>query len=237
MFTPLLTTKYRLPPAAKDWVQRARLLARLDELLLPGKRLRLVSALAGSGKTTLVRSWAEQNQSPGSLSRTSPFRVAWLSLDEEDNDPATFMAYVIAALKTACPEIDLGPISEFKPDTPYAPPPMRFMLGNVVNQLAGLSGQIIMVFDDYHTISATAIHEAITFLLDHLPDCARLVIITRAESLLPISRLRARGQLVEIREADLRFTVTESAAWLNETMGLNLNPAENQLLVERTEVR
>jgi LuxR family maltose regulon positive regulatory protein len=235
MFTPLLTTKYRLPPAAQDWVQRARLLARLDELLLPGKRLGLVSALAGSGKTTLVRSWVEQNQSPGSLSCTPPFRVAWLSLDEEDNDPALFAAYLIAAIKTACPEIDLGPISGFKPETPYATPPMRFVLGHVINQLAGLSGQVITVFDDYHTISATDIHEAITFLLDHLPDCARLVIITRAESLLPISRLRARGQLVEIREADLRFTVTESAAWLNETLGLGLNPAENQLLVERTE--
>ena len=235
MFTQLLTTKYRLPPAAQDWVQRARLLARLDELLLPGKRLGLVSALAGSGKTTLVRSWVERNQGPDSLSRTPPFRVAWLTLDEEDNDPATFIAYLIAAIKTACPEIDFGLISGFKPDTPYGIPPMRFVLGYVINQLAGLSGQIIMMFDDYHTVSATAIHEAIAFLLDHLPDCVRLVIITRTESLLPISRLRARGQLVEIREADLRFTVTESVAWLNDTMGLNLNPAENQLLVERTE--
>jgi LuxR family maltose regulon positive regulatory protein len=235
MFTPLLSTKYHLPPAAQDWVQRARLLARLDELLLPGKRLGLVSALAGSGKTTLVRSWVEQNYRPGSLGHTPQFRVAWLSLDEEDNDLAIFLAYFIAALKAACPEIDLEPISGLKPDDPYATPPMRFVLGNVVNQLAELPGQIMMVLDDYHTISATAIHEAFAFLLDHLPDPARLVITTRAESLLPVSRLRARGQLVEIREADLRFTESESAAWLNESLGLGLKPDENQLLVERTE--
>ena len=108
MVTPLLSTKYHLPPAAPDWVQRLRLLARLDELLLPGKRLGLVSGLAGSGKTTLVRSWVEQHHSPGSPGRPTPFRVAWLSLDEEDNDLAVFLAYLIAALQTACPEIELG---------------------------------------------------------------------------------------------------------------------------------
>ena len=235
MVTPLLSTKYHLPPAAPDWVQRARLLARLDELLLPGKRLGLVSGLAGSGKTTLVRSWVEQHHSPGSPGRPTPFRVAWLSLDEEDNDLAVFLAYLIAALQTACPEIDLEGNSGFTSGAPYATPPVRFVLGNVVNRLADLPGQVIMVFDDYHAISVTAIHEAFTFLLDHLPDPARLVVITRAESLLPVSRLRARGQLVEIREADLRFTATELAVLLNGTMGLDLNPAENQLLVERTE--
>jgi LuxR family transcriptional regulator, maltose regulon positive regulatory protein len=235
MVTPLLSTKYHLPPAAQDWVQRARLLARLDELLLPSKRLGLVSGLAGSGKTTLVRSWVEHNHDPGSLGHPTLFRVAWLSLDEEDNDLAVFLAYLIAALQTACPEIDLEGNSGFTPGASYTTPPVRFVLGNVVNRLADLPDRVIMVFDDYHAISATAIHEALTFLLDHLPDPARLVVITRAESLLPVSRLRARGQLVEIREADLRFTATESAVWLNGTMGLDLNPAENQLLVERTE--
>jgi LuxR family maltose regulon positive regulatory protein len=235
MFTTLLSTKYHLPPVAQDWLQRARLLARLDELLLPGKRLGLVSALAGSGKTTLVRTWADQNLGLVSLRRPLPFRVAWLSLDEGDNDLSIFLAYLLAALKTACPEIDLDPISGIEPGVPYAAPPVRTVLGMIVNQLAELPGQIILVFDDYHTISAPAIHEAITFLLDHLPDSARLLIITRAESLLPVSRLRARGQLVEIREADLRFTTTESALLLNDAFGLGLNPAEIQLLVERTE--
>jgi LuxR family maltose regulon positive regulatory protein len=232
MITTLISTKYHIPPMATQRVQRSRLINCLNELLLPGKRLALVSALAGSGKTTLVRAWVEDCCSKEGV--TPPFRVAWLSLDEEDNDLVIFFAYFIAALKTACTEIEIEPISA-SGTGPYMPPSARSVLANIVNQLAELPGQIVLVFDDYHAISAAAIHEAIAFLLEHLPDRARLVIITRAESLLPISRLRARGQLVEIREADLRFTANESALFLTEAMGLHLNPVENELLVERTE--
>ena len=104
-----------------------------------------------------------------------------------------------------------------------------------INQLAELPGQVILVLDDYHALSVMAIHETVAFLLEHQPDCVRVVIVTRAEALLPVSRMRARGQLVEIREADLRFTAAESAFFFNGIMGLNLNPTENELLVERTE--
>ena len=235
MPAPLLSTKYHLPPVAQVPVQRSRLLARLDELLLPGKRLALVSSLAGSGKTTLVRSWVEQMLDPGSLAHTPPVRVAWLSLDEEDNDPAVFLAYLEAGLKTACPEIAIEPIKAFEPGPPGATPLLRPILARVINQLAELPGQVILVLDDYHALSVMAIHEIVAFLLEHQPDCVRVVIVTRAEALLPVSRMRARGQLVEIREADLRFTPAELAFFLNGMMGLNLNPTENELLVERTE--
>jgi len=235
MSAPLLATKYRLPPAAIQQVVRLRLMARLDELLLAGKRLALVSALAGSGKTTLVRAWIEQHTGLGRGDQKPAPRAAWLSLDEEDNDPATFVAYLVAALKTACPEIDLASMPSLAPGAAYTPPPIRSVLADVVNRLAELSGPVILVLDDYHVISTPAIQEGMAFLLDHLPASARLVIATRAESLLPVSRLRARGQLVEIREADLSFTPAESAAFLNEIMGLRLAPAEIELLVERTE--
>ncbi len=235
MFAPLLTTKYHLPPAALERVVRLRLFSRLDELLLPGKRLALVSALAGSGKTTLVRAWVEQGIQPDLTGRNLLSGVAWLSLDEEDNDLATFLAYLIAALKTACPMIDPEPIAPHETGSLFTPPPVRSILAGVVNRLAVLQGHVVLVLDDYHVISSPAVHEAVTFLLDHLPDCVRLVIATRAELLLPVSRLRARGQLVEIREADLRFTTAESAAFLNETMGLQVKPADLELLVERTE--
>ncbi|HVP20903.1 MAG TPA: hypothetical protein VMS73_03480, partial [Anaerolineaceae bacterium] len=232
MVTLLISTKYHIPPLAPQRVPRSRLLAGLDELLLPGKRLGLVSALAGSGKTTLVRAWVEH--CCGSNGALSPFRVAWLSLDEEDNDPGVFIDYCMASVKAACPEIDLEP-STVTGQGSFSPPSTRLVMANVVNQLALLAGHFVWVFDDYHVITSTALHEAMAFLIEHLPDCARLVIITRAESLLPVSRLRARAQLVEIRERDLRFTPGESAVFLNEIMGLKLNPTENELLVERTE--
>jgi LuxR family maltose regulon positive regulatory protein len=232
MTNPLISTKYCLPPTLHKPVIRQRLLARMDCLLLPGKRLALVSALAGAGKTTLVRSWVDQYIS----SSTKPLiRAAWLSLDEEDNDLAVFLAYFVAALKAACPEIDMEPITEFEPAASFAAPLVRSTLARVVNLLAGLTTQVIVVLDDYHNIALMAIHEAVTFLLDHLPESVRIVIITRAESLLPVSRLRARGQLIEIREADLRFTADESTVFFNELLGLNLYPSENEQLVERTE--
>jgi LuxR family maltose regulon positive regulatory protein len=235
MPAPLLVTKYHLPPPAVQRVARLRLGLRLDELLLPGKRLGLVSALAGSGKTTLVRAWVEQHSGFRNVDQKPLQRTAWLSLDEEDNDPAIFLSYLVAALKAACPEIDPLPIPLAAPGIAYTFPPVRSVMAELVNQLSGLRGLVLLVLDDYQAISAPAIHEGMAFLLDHLPDNVRLVIATRAESLLPISRLRGRGQLVEIRESDLRFTASESTAFLNEIMGLQLSPAEIELLVERTE--
>jgi LuxR family transcriptional regulator, maltose regulon positive regulatory protein len=235
MPAPLLTTKYHLPPVAFGSVVRLRLFERLDELLLPGKRLAWVCALAGSGKTTIVRTWVEHLTSPGSGDRESIPRIAWLSLDVEENDPATFLTYLVTAIQTACPEFIPGTILQSEMNVPYTFPPVRTVLAEIVNQLAGFADPVILILDDYHVISASAIQEGMTFLLEHLPENTRLVMATRAESLLPVSRLRARGQLIEIREADLRFTLDEAAIFLDEITELHLSQPEIELLVERTE--
>jgi LuxR family maltose regulon positive regulatory protein len=248
----LLVTKYHLPPAAEKRVERTRLLLRLDELLAPGKRMALVSAPAGSGKTTLVGSWIKNEESQDAFFHPSSFTpalapersagasvlhpgsFAWLSLDEEDNDPATFLSYLSAALQAACPDLTPDPNEPFAAD-PNSPPPVRTRLAGLVNGLAEVPGMTVLVLDDYHVISSAAVHESMAFLLDHLPERARLVISTRADALLPVSRLRARGQLVELREADLRFTPEEAAEYLNDCMGLRLGAAEVGALTGRTE--
>jgi LuxR family transcriptional regulator, maltose regulon positive regulatory protein len=232
----LLSTKYRLPPAASDRVKRARLLAHLDELLAPGLRLGLVSAPAGSGKTTLVRAWIEHLASPTPVKEnTAPLRIAWLSLDEEDNDLATFLSYLAAALQAASLDIGPGLFTNPVPNQSEPLPPLRVLLAGLINQLADLLGLTVLVLEDYHFISAAPVHECVEFLLEHLPENSRLAILTRAESLLPISRLRVRGQLVEIRQADLRFNQAETTEFFNACMGLPLTQAEIELLDQRTE--
>jgi LuxR family transcriptional regulator, maltose regulon positive regulatory protein len=236
MPTALLSTKYRLPPAAPDRVVRARLLARLDELLAPGLRLGLVSAPAGSGKTTLVRAWIEQFASRHlRKENTAPLRIAWLSLDEEDNDLATFLSYLAAALQTVSAGISPALFANPLPNQAGPLPPMRVILAGYINQLAELPGMTVLVLEDYHFIAAAPVHECVEFLLEHLPENTRLAILTRAESLLPISRMRVRGQLVEIREADLRFNQVEATEFFNTCMGLPLTQAEIELLDQRTE--
>jgi LuxR family transcriptional regulator, maltose regulon positive regulatory protein len=232
----LLSTKYRLPPAASDRVKRARLLTRLDELLAPGLRLGLVSAPAGSGKTTLVRAWID-HLTPAIPERadSAPLRIAWLSLDEEDNDLATFLSYLAAALQAAGIDIHPDLLANSQPNQRGPLPPMRVLLAGLINQLTELPGLTVVVLEDYHFIAAAAVHEWVGFLLEHLPENARLVILTRAESLLPISRLRVRGQLVEIREADLRFNRAETTQFFNDCIGLPLTLAEIDLLDQRTE--
>jgi LuxR family maltose regulon positive regulatory protein len=236
MSTALLSTKYHLPPAAPDRITRARLLERLDELLTPGQRLGLVSAPAGSGKTTLARAWVEHlaPARPG-REKISPLRFAWLSLDEEDNDVATFLSYLAAALQATSVDFNPDVIATPPPNQPGPLPPPRVLLAGLINQLADLPGLTVLVFEDYHFISAAPVHECVGFLLEHLPENTRLVILTRAESLLPISRLRVRGQLVEIRQADLCFNQAETAEFFNACMGLQLTPAEIDLLTQRTE--
>jgi LuxR family transcriptional regulator, maltose regulon positive regulatory protein len=236
----LLSTKYRLPPAAPDRVKRVRLLERLDELLAPGLRLGLVSAPAGSGKTTLARAWIEHLNSDNLASEpTAPLRIAWLSLDEEDNDLATFLAYLTAALQAASLDFRAEQFANLLPNPlPSQPgplPPMRVLLAGLINQLAELAGLTVLVLEDYHFIAAAPVHECVGYLLEHLPENTRLVILTRAESLLPISRLRVRGQLVEIREADLCFNLPETVEFFNACMGLQLKQAEIELLAQRTE--
>ncbi len=215
--TPILATKLYLPPLRPNVVNRPRLIERLNEGLRC--KLTLISAPAGFGKTTLVSEWIEGIDRP----------VAWLSLDEGDNDPTRFLTYLVAALQTIATTIGEGVLSALQ--IPQPPPP-EAILTALLNDITAVPDQFVLMLDDYHMIDARAIDQALTFLLEHLPPQMHLVIATREDPALPLARLRARGQLTELRAADLRFTPHEAAAFLNQVMGLNL-PAQDIAALER----
>ncbi len=221
LYTPTLSTKLYIPPNRPDFVSRPRLIEQLNQGL-HGK-LTLISAPAGFGKTTLVRDWLQQVNLP----------VAWLSLDEDDNDPIRFLIYLIAALQQIEPEIGQAMPSLFEA---AQPPPLNSLVTLLVNDVVTTSAQnIILVLDDYHLIDAQAIHHTLTSLLNYLPPQTHFVVTTRADPPWPLSRLRAQGQLTELRATDLRFTLAEAETFLNQVMYLNLS-AENLLTLEtRTE--
>src|SRR4051812_3013816 len=159
--------------------------------------------------------------------------TAWLSLDARDNDPALFWSYVIAALRTVVPEAGQEALTRLRSSQPWAA-----VVSSLINDLATLTddnGEVVVVLDDYHVIAALELHEAMTFLLEHLPPQVHLVLAARADPPLPLARLRARGDLLELRAADLRFTADEAAAYLNETMGLQLSAPDIDALEARTE--
>ncbi|MBN2393451.1 MAG: AAA family ATPase [Anaerolineae bacterium] len=224
---PLLKTKLYLPPIRSELVARPRLLARLRQALDAGHKLTLISAPAGFGKSTLLSDCASKCGVP----------VGWLSLDEDDNDAARFWTYVVAALQTA---LRTDTEAEFGQDTlellqlpqsPHTPT----ILTTLLNELADLPTQIILVLDDYHVIHTPAIREGVAFLLDHQPPQLHLALSTRADPPLPLARLRARRRLTEIRANDLRFTAAETMTLLNEVLHLNLSPENITTLEERTE--
>ncbi len=227
MDTPLLTTKLYIPPPRPNLVERPHLVEQLDEGLRQGHRLTLVSASAGSGKTTLLAEWAASSgpQSCG-------LRFCWLSLDEDDNAPTRFWTYVVAALQTVHPQLAQSVLPMLQGPQP---PPTRSILTPLLNEVAALSQPVVLVLDDYHLITAGAIHDGVAFLLDHLPQQFHLGLATRADPSLPIARLRARGQLTELRADDLRFTAGEVVAFLNGVMGLDLQPQDVAALEARTE--
>ena len=176
----------------------------------------LVSAPAGFGKSTLLAAVA------GRLDRRRrPIErsAAWLSLDPGDNDPASFWTYLIAALRTVAPEVGASALALLQA---AQPPPIEAVLTTLVNDLGAVADDIVLVLDDYHVIDSREVHDGMAFLLDHLPPRLHLVIVSRADPALPLARLRARGELVETRAADLRFTTDEAAAYLNGVMGLEL---------------
>jgi LuxR family maltose regulon positive regulatory protein len=222
---PLLKTKLYIPPARADLVERPRLLERLNAGL--GGKLTLISAPAGFGKTTLVTQWLGAAGYPS----------AWLSLDEGDNDPARFLAYLVAALRTMDGRAELGNVGEGALGALQSPqpPPVEAVLTVLINEIATISTAFILVLDDYHLIQAQRVHDAVTFLLDHMPTSMHLVLTTRADPPLPIARLRARRQLVELRQADLRFTPGEAAGFLNQAMGLGISAEDVAALESRTE--
>jgi LuxR family maltose regulon positive regulatory protein len=223
---PILATKLYIPPPRLDVVPRPRLIERLSESLQPnqgsGRKLILISAPAGFGKTTLVSEWAASCKQP----------VAWLSLDEGDDDPARFLAYFVAALQTIEPNI--GAVMLGALQNPQLPS-IELLLTTLLNEIAATPDNFIFVLDDYHAIDSQPVDNALTFLLKHLPPQMHLVISTREDPHLPLARLRARGQLTELRAADLRFTPAEAADFLNRMMGLNLRDADIAALEARTE--
>jgi len=242
MSTPLLATKLYIPPPRLNIVLRPRQIARLNEGL-HGK-LTLIAAPAGFGKTTLVSEWvAARTEDRGLRTETvtsslSPqssalsTRVAWLSLDEGDSDPTRFLAYLVAALQMIAPTIGAGVVGVLQSPQP---PPIEAILTALLNDITTVPDKFILVLDDYHVIDAKSVDTVLTFLLEHLPPQMHLVVTTREDPHLPLARLRVRGQLTELRAADLRFTPAEAAEFLSQVMDLDLSAEEVAALESRTE--
>ena len=219
----LVTTKLHAPRTRPNLVDRPR----LREVLARNEvcPLTLVSAPAGFGKTTLLGDWSEQ------LSRDGK-SVAWVSLDLSDNDPARFLTYLVGALQEIEEGIGEGVLASLR--SPQMPP-IEALMGVLVNELAEVAHEITVILDDYHLIDSDPVHEAVSFLLEHLPENARLVISSRADPPLPLARLRVRDQMTEVRAADLRFTSEEASAFLNDVMGLSLSEGDVAVLEGVTE--
>jgi LuxR family maltose regulon positive regulatory protein len=217
---PLLATKFHVPGWREDFVSRPRLVAALD--WRPGSKLTLVSASAGFGKTTLLAEWLAAGELP----------VAWVSLDSGDNDPALFWAYLITAMQTIQPGVGENALSLLRSPQP---PPIETVLTTFINEVGAIANDFVLILDDFHVIDAPAIHQAVAFLVDHMPPQMRLIIATREGPRLPLSRLRARDQLIELRAADLRFAPSEAVEFLNQMMGLDLQEADVIALETRTE--
>ena len=233
MSTPILATKLYIPPPRAKTVLRPRLIEQLNKGLHSGHKLTVISASAGFGKTTLVNEWVAtltSNSSPRASGEG--VRVAWVSLDEGDSDPSRFISYLVAALQTIKAGIGERPLTALQSPQP---PPTETILIALLNEIAAISDNFILVLDDYHVIDSQPVDNALAFLIDHQPPQMHLVIATREDPSLPLSRLRARGQLTELRAADLRFTPAEAAEFLNQMMGLNLSAENIAALETRTE--
>lgn len=221
MSTPILSTKLYIPSPRTKLVRRPTLVKQLSEGL--PRKLTLISAPAGFGKSTLAGEWVAASQHP----------VAWLSLDEGDNDPARFLTYLIGALQTIVPTLGEGALRLLQ--TSQAPLPLEAILTVLLNEITTLAERFILVLDDYHSIDAKAVHDTVSFLVAYLPPQIHLVIVTREDPPLPLARLRVRNQLAELRVAELRFTLTEVAEFFQEVIPLNLSAENIAALEARTE--
>lgn len=224
---PVLGTKLHLPTPRRRLVARPRLTGQLPAGPGTGPRLVLVSAPAGFGKTTVLAQWLADTPDG-----TGARRVAWLSLDEADAEPRRFLGHLIAALRTACPDVGVDALALMEHERGT---PTEAVLVSLVNDLDLAAGPTVVALDDYHVIAAAEVHDVMTYVLDNLPPHVTVAIATRADPPLPLARLRARGELLELRAADLRFTAAEADAFLNEVMGLDLEPVHVAALETRTE--
>jgi LuxR family maltose regulon positive regulatory protein len=224
MVTAILTTKLYIPPPRPKYVPRTHLIERLNEGLLVGRTpgVTLISAPAGFGKTTLISEWVA----------ACNCQVAWLSLDKGDSDPTRFLTYFITALQMVAPHLGADVLGMLQ-----APqlPPIESILTALLNEITAIPDNFVLVLDDYHVIDSKPVDLALTFLLEHMPRQMHLVITTREDPNLPLARYRARGQLTELRAADLRFTAAEAAEFFNHVMGLSLSAEDIAILDTRTE--
>jgi len=219
---PILATKLYIPPPRPIIVLRPRLIELLNEGLSASRKLILISAPAGFGKTTLLSEWVASCGRP----------AAWLSLDEDDKDPTRFLIYLVVALQAVASGIGEDVLAALQ--SPQQPPTEAILI-SLLNEITALPADFILVLDDYHVVDSQPVDSALTFLLEHLPPRLHLVIATREDPLLPLARYRARGQLTELRLADLRFSPAEAAEFLNHAMGLTLSTEEIVALESRTE--
>jgi LuxR family maltose regulon positive regulatory protein len=220
MSAPILATKLYMPPLRSKIVLRPHLIERLNEGL--ERKLTLISAPAGFGKTTLVSQWVAGCERP----------VAWLSLDEGDNDPARFISYLVKALQMIQTGIGEGLLAALQSPQPLQ---IETILTILLNEISTIPEIFLLVLDDYHSIDSQAVDQSLAFLIEHQPPQMHLLIATREDPDLPLARLRARGQCTELRAADLRFTPAEAAEFLNQLMGLNLSEEDVAALDTRTE--
>ncbi len=220
MVAQVLTTKLNAPPYRAGSVPRPRLIERLDEGAQ--RKLTLLSAPAGFGKTTLVSEWLAARGRA----------AAWLSLDAADGHAPRFLAHLVGALRTLQPDLATGVLAALQVPRP---PPTEWLLNQLINDLGSVPSDLILVLDDYHAVEVGTIDEAVGYLLDHLPPRLRLVITTREDPHLGLAGLRARGQLTELRAADLRFTLDEAAAFLSRETGPDLSAEDIAALEIRTE--
>lgn len=222
MSVPILATKLFIPPHRPGNVPRPRLIERLQGSPADCRKMTLLSAGAGFGKTTLVSEWMAGCGQP----------VAWYSLDDADGDPSRFLTYLISALQTIQAGIGKGLLAGLQSAQPPQP---EAVLVSLLNEISALSRSFFLVLDDYHSVESKAVDQILAFLVDHQPPQMHLVMITRQDPSLPLARMRARGQCVELRASDLRFTPLEAADFLNRVMGLGLSSEQINALETRTE--
>ena len=217
--TPL-RTKLNVPPSRSHVMSRSRLIKRMDEGF--GRKLTLISAPAGFGKTTLLADWIHRKKIP----------VAWFSIDDNDNDPVQFLTYIIAGLENL--EAGIGKAALTLLQAPQLLP-IESILITLINDLIRIPTDVALVLDDYHLVDSKPIHDMLSFLLDHLPEQMHMILATRSDPPLPLARLRSRYQLTELRAADLGFTADETSILLNDNLNLKLSTEDIHLLETRTE--